>query len=190
MNAKDTKMIFDRIAEIQISVQELIDEFGEKKISTILNSQFGLSRQDSRQLIRIIQDMEEGVPYDFEPPDCFFKPAPLHMNIGILKKHASKIRSERDEIKYLIEQTRLLSDEVLKKLKDFWPKKYWDMLVGNKIYYLNKTSIVELSGEDDMEGFDDDLYDDKNKLTSGLIANNIIAERWNSTPSTIESYCK
>jgi hypothetical protein len=190
MNTKDENMVFNRIAEIQKSFHGLITEFGEKHIIEILNSRFGLSRQDSGQLLRFMQNMEEGVPYDLVPPDRFFKPAPSQMSLGVLKKHASKIRIERDEIKYLIEQSRLLSGEVLKKLKDFWPKKYWDMLVGNKIYYLNKTYIVEFSGEDDLEGFNDDLYDDKNKLTSGLIANNIIAERWNSTPSTIESYCK
>jgi hypothetical protein len=190
MNTKDENMVFNRIAEIQKSFNGLITEFGEKHIIEILNSQFGLSSQDSKQFFRITQKMVNGVPNDAIPDDWFFKPAPSQMRLGILKKRKSQIRRERDEIKYLIEQTRLLSDEVLKKLKDFWPKKYWDMLVGNKIYYLNKSYIVEFSGEDDLEGFDDDLYDDNHKLTSELIANNIIAERWNSTPSTIESYCK
>jgi len=190
MNTQDEKTIFNKIVEIKKSVNELIAEFGEKNINAILNNHFGLSRQDSKQLLQIIQDMEEGVPHDALPDDWFFKPAPSQRSSGILKKSKSKIRRERDEVQYTVEKFRKLSGEVLKRMEDFWPKKYWDMLVGNKIYYLNKSYIVEFSGEDDLEGFDDDLYDDKNKLTSVHIANNIIAERWNSTPSTIESYCK
>jgi len=190
MNTQDEKMIYNHIAEIRELVQGLIAKFGEKDLCVVLNNQFGLSRQDSKQLLQIIQDMEEGVPHDALPDDWFFKPAPSQRSSGILKKSKSKIRRERDEVQYTVEKFRKLSGEVLKRMEDFWPKKYWDMLVGNKIYYLNKSYIVEFSGEDDLEGFDDDLYDEKNKLSSVQIANNIIAERWDSTPSTIESYCK
>lgn len=190
MSTKDENVVFNKMAEIQKTIHGLINKYGERYIIKILNCHFGLSSRDSRQLLRITQDMVAGIPHDALPDDWFFKPAPSQMRRGTLKKRKPQIRRERNEIKRTINKFRKLSGEDLKKMEVFWPKKYWDMLVGNKIYYLNKSHIVEFSGQDDSEGFNDDLYDDKNKLTSVQIANNIIAERWNSTPRTIESYCK
>jgi len=53
-----------------------------------------------------------------------------------------------------------------------------------------KGNIVDFDGEEDEVDFDGETYNENQKMPSALIANNIIAERWNSTPNTIETYCK
>jgi len=190
MNTQDEKIIFNKIAEIQKSVQELIDDFGEKNINAILNNQFGLSRQDSAHLLRIAQDMVEGVPHDALPEDWFFKNAPSQRSTGILKKHKSEIRRQREDVQYTIEKFRKLSDEQRDKVLYRWPKKYWNALQGNLVFCDVKGNIVDFDGEEDEVDFDGETYNENRKMPSSLIANNIIAERWNSTPSTIDTYCK
>lgn len=190
MKTQDEKMIFNKLAEIQKSVQELIDEFGEKNINDILNNQFGLSHQDSWQLLDITQDMIKGVPHDALPDDWFFKSAPSQMSSGVLKKYKSKIRSQRDEVQYTVEKFRKLANEQRDKVLKRWPKKYWNALQGNLVYCDVKGNLVDFDGEEDEVDFDGETYNESRKMPSSLIANNIIAERWNSTPSTIETYCK
>ena len=142
MNAKDAKIIFNHIADTHKLVQGLIAKFGEKDLCEVLNNQFGLSRQDSRQLLHIAQDMVEGVPHDALPGDWFFKPAPSQMSTGILKKHKSEIRRQREDVQYTIEKFRKLSDEQRDKVLYRWPKKYWNALQGNLVFCDVKGNII------------------------------------------------
>ncbi|CAB1056984.1 hypothetical protein D1BOALGB6SA_1723 [Olavius sp. associated proteobacterium Delta 1] len=190
MNTKDENMVFSKIADIQKSIHALIAEFSEKQIISILNSQFGLSSQDSRQLLRITQDMVASIPNDALPEDWFFKPAPSQMRLGVIKKYKSKIRNQRNEVQCTVDKFRKLSDEQRDKVLNYWPKKYWNALQGNLVYCDIKGNIVDFDGEEDEVDFDGETYNENQKMPSALIANNIIAERWNSTPNTIETYCK
>ena len=190
MNKKDENVVFNKTAEIQKTINGLINKYGEKYIIEILNSQFGLSSRDSRQLLRIAQDMVEGIPHDALPENWFFRPAPSQMRRGILKKRKPQIRREQDEVQHTIDKFRKLPDEQRDKVLNRWRKKYRNALQGKLAYCDIKGNLVDFEGDEDEVDFDGETYNEDRKMPSSLISNNIIAERWDSTPSTIETYCK
>lgn len=140
---------------------------------------------DKDILAQIIEDIIRRLDSDILPSDWFFKSAKVYNQKyaqeqkrsskkskekelkETLIQHSSKIRLERDEIKYTIEQFWELPDNIKEVLLDRWPSEYR--------IYINKEPID--TGDEMIDNY-----------TATYIADIILAKRYKSTPGTIYKY--
>lgn len=124
---------------------------------------------DKDILAHIIEDIIRRLNSDILPDDWFFKSAKNIQKQSSKKliEYSSQIRSERDKIKYTIEQFWELPEDIRKILLDMWPSEYRK--------YLNKKPI----------NTGDEIIDD---YISTDVANIILAKKYKSTPGTIYKY--
>lgn len=167
---KDT--IYDKISQRKKEIDKYIIRLGERNVMRILQEQFALSRKDSSEFIRIIQDMVCGLNYEALPCEWFFRDFIDIKNHTLtpLTKYAHRIRREGTEISHSIEQFRKLPDDVRDSaLERWWPKEY--------LKYLQQEGI-------DRRGKSCDQFN----VTE--ITNIILAKRYGCEPNTIETYRK
>ena len=181
----------EKIAELKKEIEKYIGQLGEKKVKRILYDHFALSDEDIREFIRIFEDMIPGVPFDILPEKWLFedykpsskktkgpiKKGPKTKKHGTGPKHEPEtlidrspiIQEEYPQIKHWLEHFWELPDDLKEIVKYRWPPKYRKYLmkeeveVGNEIYT---------------------HYSPRNATCF------ILADRHESTPSTIETYLK
>ena len=67
MEEKDKKFLYDLLTDTASGINEMVNKYSASDIKDILNSQFGLSIQDSIELVDKIQSMIPGVHHNAIP---------------------------------------------------------------------------------------------------------------------------
>ena len=193
MKRKYVDEMADKIAELKQEIDKYLNRPGEGKMKEILHHQFALSEKDTREFIRIIEDMICGASFEDLPEDWFFEkrfPRREKTSKGKIirngrskkpfrkpmyrfksrKEESLEIRREHEEVKNKIKQFWKLSDNVKNRVLERWPEEYCDFLL--------KTKIID-------DG--DEIHE---KFSAAYIANIILSKRWDLSTKTIETYIK
>ncbi|BBO67927.1 hypothetical protein DSCA_18570 [Desulfosarcina alkanivorans] len=177
----------DRISELKSEIDLYIDRLGAEKMTEILMERFALSDNQASSFLDLIDNMIPDVSYEAIPEDWFFdvrvhrvgdtysvsqkdgskRGGPIRCKS--LKKFAKDIREERDIIRDTIQLTWKLSDEKRHSVIEKWQDEYHD--------HLNKIPVT-LPG------------DELKVLSATEIANRVVAKRYSSKESSIETYAK
>jgi hypothetical protein len=187
MTRKDEERTYKRIAKLKLKFDQDIDRLGTEKLMEILMVKFALNENQASDFMDLISEMVPDVSYEAIPEDWFFE-VRVHrvgdtysvskkddskrggpIRCKSLKKFTKDIREERDIIRDTIRLTWKLSDEKKHAVIERWKEEYRG--------YLNKIPVT--------------LPDNELKVLSATdIANRIVAKRYSSTESSIESYAK
>jgi hypothetical protein len=166
MKRKYDDLAFNRIKNLVEEFNKSIYQIGALEIIDILYDQFALPNKKATTLINIIMEMIPGVSCDVIPKDWFFvKRLKTPKSIRIMR---SKIREQRDQIKDCIKAFWKLPGEAQLKIIEMWPEKFHPHLLKKGI----------ITGEELV------VY------SAAQIANLILAEQYDTTPTTINSYAK
>ena len=126
-------------------IDKYLNRPGEGKMKEILHHQFALSEKDTREFIRIIEDMICGASFEDIPEDWFFEkrfPRREQSSKGKIirngrskkpffepmyrfksrKEESLEIRREHEEVKNKIKQFWKLSDNVKNRVLERWPE--------------------------------------------------------------------
>jgi hypothetical protein len=166
MKPKYKDAAFDRIEKLVEEVNKSIRQLGENSFKNILNDKFGLSNERASDFIEIFSEIVPGVSNDVIPKDWFFMNG--RKNGASLRKVRHKIRNERREISDTIMSFWKLPKVSQAELIERWPDE-WHR-------HIRREAII--AGEEEV------VY------TAGQIADLILAERYETTPTTINSYSK
>jgi hypothetical protein len=132
----------------------------------ILIEKFGLSDERASDFIEIFSEMIPGFSYDLIPNQKFFMRCRTIVNQ--LSKYRNEIRDEKIEIIETIHSLWKLPTESQLEYIKMWPDEWHK--------YLRKEEI--------------ETDDERVVCTAAEIANLILAKRYETTPTTINSYAK
>ncbi len=166
MKPKFEDAAFDRIEKLVEEVNKSIRQLGGNRFKNILIDKFGLSDERAFDFIEIFSEIIPGVSNDVIPKNWFFMNG--RKNGVSLRKIRHKIRNERGEISDTIKSFWKLPKESQAELIGNWPDK-WHR-------HIRMEAII--AGEEEV------VY------AAGQIADLILAERYETTPTTINSYAK
>jgi hypothetical protein len=161
---KDTA--FDRIKKLVEEVNKSIRQLGENRFKNFLIDKFGLSDERTSDFIEIFSEIFPGVSNDAIPKHWFFMNG--RKNGVALRMIRHKIRNERREISDTIKSFWNLPKELQAEHIGSWPDE-WHR-------HIKREAII--AGEEEV------VY------TAGQIADLILTERYETTPTTINSYAK
>jgi hypothetical protein len=166
MKRKYEDIAFDRIKNLVEDVDKSIRQLGDLQFRDILTEKFALSDERAFDLIEIFSEMIPGVSYDAIPKNWFF--IKRRKSVVSPRKMRHTIRDERKEITETIKSLWNLPSQLQAELIENWPDEWQG--------HLRKEKII--------------TSDEEVVYTAGQIANLILAERYETTPTTINSYAK
>jgi hypothetical protein len=197
MKKSEITKIQELISELKNQIGNVSDRRRKKSLLKVFQEHFCLYDDEAKAFLENLDRIVCGATYEALPPGFLSEPLPelpfrqrppkgtpiqrwrsrkTPPKDQPLKRYAHRIRSERDELKDAIEEFWKLPDEptvcLLEKWKSHLPKpfKKWRG-------YLLRLPVD--TGDEILEDY-----------PAAYVANEIIAERWESTASTIETYCK
>jgi len=164
MDVRDRDSLHKLFSDTVAVVSKMVAKYSFEDIERFLVRNFGLSRKESKQLLNLVDSMLPGVNHDALYCDSWF----THNPVRVVKDHKTLLCRERSEVIFAIRQLRKLPEDKKLKAASRWPEKYREMLIKKQ--------------------FDtgDEIYDE---FPEDSLANIIIAEKYNSKPSTIKTYC-